>query len=180
VRRRDREIQVFNVSFLDLLSCALGGVLLLFLYVMSTQAEKPEPKGFLVPLPLAIRIDWDKPVDIDLQVRDPSNAIAHWDHLETECGYLMRDEREATERTWEVYYCVDIHPGTYEVYAHYFGETNGPVRVTLSGELFPADPERKQTIRPRTVVLEGQNQPPAPGLLLTRFELVPDDDGFPG
>jgi len=179
VRRRERDIQVFSVSFLDVLSCALGGVLLLFLYLMITRpAPANTEQGFLVPLPLAIRIDWDKAVDIDLQVRDPSGELAYWKHLKTPCGYLMRDEREAVHRNWEVYYCVDVHPGVYEVYVHYYGDTVGPVHVRLTGELFPADPQHKQTLLPKSCVLSVQNDPPAPGLQVACFELQPEGDSF--
>ena len=38
--RRSRDVQVFNVSFLDLLSCALGGVLLLLLITMSSAQQQ--------------------------------------------------------------------------------------------------------------------------------------------
>lgn len=41
-RRRNEEIQVFSVSFLDLLSCALGGILLLYLALLTQTKNQTE------------------------------------------------------------------------------------------------------------------------------------------
>ena len=43
MRRNRGEIQVFSISFLDVLSCALGAVLIL-LVVVPTSPPKPEVK----------------------------------------------------------------------------------------------------------------------------------------
>ncbi len=42
MRRRQADVQVFSVSFLDVLSCALGGVLLLLLVTMSSSEQQAQ------------------------------------------------------------------------------------------------------------------------------------------
>lgn len=50
MRRRQADIQVFSVSFLDVLSCALGGVLLLLLVTMSSSEQAKREAATMIGL----------------------------------------------------------------------------------------------------------------------------------
>ena len=50
MRRRQGDIQVFSVSFLDVLSCALGGVLLLLLVTMSSSEQAKQEAATMIGL----------------------------------------------------------------------------------------------------------------------------------
>ena len=187
---RSREIQVFSMSFLDVLSCALGGVLLL-LFTTSPEplapveqppvapapaAPTPESDtGLIVSIALAARIDWDKPVDIDLWVKDPGSSgsgdFVYYKDPRSRYGFLMRDAQSETDGQWEIYCTVDPHPGVYELYAHYYSQSSEPVNVKLSVQLFPGEPSRRQEFEVNATLLRSQ-QSGTPGKLLGKFRLV--------
>lgn len=50
MRRRQADVQVFSVSFLDVLSCALGGVLLLLLVTMSASEQAKREAATMIGL----------------------------------------------------------------------------------------------------------------------------------
>ncbi len=226
--QRRGEIQVFSVSFLDVLSCALGGVLLLLLLNMQSseqtittesrlrqraerdrnnaedakrkaeserevadrrrreaEAERDEAKGelatltgFSVPLTLVFQINWDKQADIDLWIKDPTtaqNSYVYWNNPKSKIGYLMRDEIEAKDRQWEIYFAVDEKPGVYEVYAHYFSGDSGPTTVTLQSVLYPGQQRIQRQQDVVAILPKGKGQP---GQLLAKFELKQVGTGY--
>lgn len=196
MRARRAEIQVFSVSFLDVLSCALGGVLMLLLSMPTPSPVPPPPEppppaptplpptpepGFLLQVVMVARIDWDKPVDIDFWISDPDSRqqdkYVYYENHRSGVGYLMRDSiNPDRERPWEVYFTVDPYPGVYEFYAHYYASSDEPVDVTLSLELFPGDPERRQSYREVTPTrLTKAEHGVTPGRLLGRFELKQEE-----
>jgi len=181
MRKKRGDIQVFSVSFLDVLSCALGGVLLLLLAKMNERDDE----GFVVPIALVFRIDWNEKADMDLWVKDPdttqsSTKFVYYENPRSRIGSLMRDVQSERVEQWEAYFTLDPHPGVYEVYAHYFDEDfNAPVPVTFQAVLFPGDPTREIRIEaPAPVTLRRDSDGSAPGRLLGRFEIVQFGDDY--
>jgi len=188
MKSRSREIQVFSMSFLDVLSCALGGVLILLFTIPPPPLTPPEPppeqappspepepeQGYLVPIVFAARMDWDRPVDIDLWIKDPDTAQrnTYVYHLKprSKVGFLMRDARSATDRQWEIYCTVDPYPGVYEIYAHYYTSSSEPAQISLTVELYPGRPNQGQPFQSHTTLTHSQHSR-EPGKLLGKFEL---------
>lgn len=212
--RRRREISVFNVSFLDLMCCALGGVLLLVLVMsedfsetveaqqqviekltdksnqlaesreqllqtmekssrqiadMQKTIERERQKGYMVPLPLAIRLDWNVATDIDLWVKGPKGEFASYKKMVTSFGYLMRDETRGVNRNWEVFYSVELMEGPYEVYCHYYGTNKGTAKVIVRAELFPNRPDPGNSKQETINLGKGRSEP---GELALKFRIV--------
>ncbi len=170
MRVRNREIQVFSMSFLDVLSCALGGVLLL-LFMMSPpsmppieplpappepvapELPTPEPEeGLIIPIVFAVRIDWDEPVDVDLWVKEPGGSFVSYNKRQGTSGFLMRDALAGTEHRWEIYCTIAPQPGIYEIYAHVYSEVQQPVNAELSVQVYPGDARWRQRFETSAVL----------------------------
>ena len=152
--RKHRELNVFSASFLDVLCCALGGVILLVI-AMSTQqkAETDQAQkqlrqvtqriveGYDVPVPLAVRADWkDRGTDIDLSVKGPDGKLVYYNAKSAPWGALLRDERHAEAAMWEVFCSTDPAEGQYEVFCTYYdGGSGNSFPVTGSVVLNPGD-----------------------------------------
>lgn len=127
------------------------------------QALKDErARGFEVPVPLAVRIDWDtRGVDIDLAVRGPNGETARFpvEERNQDFGNLMRDERFARVDTWEVFYAMQPMPGEYQVACSYY--RGSAARTTVCGVviLHPADPERRSEKHFRIVLTPADKYP---------------------
>lgn len=120
-------------------------------------------RGFEVPVPLAIRIDWGrKGIDIDLAVTGPDGLVARYPESERNrsFGNLMRDEVKADKDTWEVFYSMDPRPGRYQVACSYY-TTSPDLPVVVEGVvvLYPADPGKRREQRFRVVLRAGDKYP---------------------
>lgn len=152
-----------GTSFLDLLSCALGGVLLL-VFLLQRQSEqvidqlerdKTElaqklldlKRGISVPLPLAVQIHWEGAGDIDLSVvKDGGERVWFPDEeRQRPWGELMRDERQGMVISSELFFSPKLVPGRYDVYVWYFAGGNQP-EYQVDGEvvLYPGEPSRSK------------------------------------
>ncbi len=144
--KRSGDISVFSASFLDVLCCALGGVILLTI-ALSTKVENEAQKseGFEIPVLLAVRMDWDTPkADIDLAVRGPDGNIVSYLDRQRSWGVLLRDETEAQTTRWEFFCSTDLVPGEYWVYCSYFDGSGESFPVRGSIALYPGkDQQRK-------------------------------------
>lgn len=192
VKIRSREVQVFSVSFLDVISCALGGVLLLLIMLKpapepipappTPDPPPPTPEGFVLPISLAVRLDWNQEVDIDLWVSDPGcsneQPYVFYDERQSGVGTLMRDAINPRDRQWEVYFAIEPIAGVYEIHADYYEDSALPVEVTAAAELFPGDTEKKMRLEmEEPVTIRYANAIDGPDRRLLRFEIVKDDDG---
>lgn len=154
MRRSAKEINIFSMSFLDILCSGLGAVLVLLLIfsqnaqeiktqdenrIEQLQEENRDLKqklGMPVSFPIAIRIEWNNiNNDIDLYVKDPSGKTAYFPpkHQNTGVGQLMRDSNTSEELPFEIYFTDRMAAGQYIVWAHYYSG-HGPevVRCKIS------------------------------------------------
>lgn len=162
--KRNHTHGFLGTSFLDLLSCALGGVLLL-VFLLQRQSEqvidqlekdKAElaqklldlKRGISVPLPLAVQIHWEGAGDIDLSVVKDGQDRVYFGNRQRDWGELMRDELQGTVISSELFLSPSPVPGRYDVYVWYFSGGNQP-EYQIDGEvaLYPGEPSRSKRRR---------------------------------
>ncbi len=157
--RRGSNTGFLGTSFLDLLCCALGGVLLLVLVlqqnhettVQDLERDKYElaqkilllKKGISVPLPLAIQIHWEGAGDIDLSVvRDGAERV-WFQNRECDWGQLMRDETQGQTINSELFLSPQPQVGEYKVYVWYYGGgSQSQYTIQCEIALYPGDRSR--------------------------------------
>jgi hypothetical protein len=178
----------FGMSMLDVLSCALGGVLLLvFLLQRQNQQTVSEleqdrqqlaqqlldlKRGISVPLPLAIQIHWEGTGDIDLSVvKDGGERV--WYPVEERrrtWGELMRDETEGVIINSELFLSPRPEAGQYDVYVWYYGGGDRS-QYLVRGEivLYPGEPSHS---RRRQFQVELSTSTPRQWIRVARYRLV--------
>jgi len=191
-------LQIFSVSFLDVLSCALGSVLmLLLLAIQNTPRVEPTPVPEPIPQPasdpvspqptsddepaLVVHLEWDRAeVDIDLWVKDPSGPVG-WSNRQSAIGSYLQDSQSEQHGGWEEYHADDPHAGVYEVHAHYYSGARGAVQATLSVTAFRGSAGGEQRLPSKRFTMTkpeyGTGGTP-PGRLVLRFQMVQIGDGY--
>lgn len=96
MKRRRGEIQVFSMSFLDVLSCALGGTLLLLLLVQEGQQQEAEAKD--AAMKQTVERMQQALADMKKAVDDAEQAKRKADKAQREADAAMRQARTAKQK----------------------------------------------------------------------------------
>lgn len=186
MKRRKRSIEAVGMSFLDVICCALGGTLLLLL--LSTNKPEESNEGFVIPIALVFKIEWENGRDIDLWIKEPDGKTGFVYHNKPrgKIGSLMRDSIKEGESQWEAYFAINVAPGVYEFYAHHYDRnTDGATLLNWEAALFPGSDKEESIVSQVPVRLTqeidgkpySQNPQNAPGRKLGRFEVKEDSSG---
>ena len=138
-----KEINIFSTSFLDLLSGALGAVLILFIIIPKLTTEQQSAldeqqqsqtrdaageKIFGVNAQLGIVCMWLENIDVDLYVKDlRTGEICDYTNTETDFGILMEDITSRVspdDDRYELVYQQRIVPGRYLIYVNIYEDAN--------------------------------------------------------
>jgi hypothetical protein len=180
VKPRDRSINIFSLSMLDVISGALGAFLIIMVVLMpyynkesidyqreirqlQQQSEAAEQRAKAAEQQLAdIRflvgsIKWTtQDQDVDLHVVDPSGAEFSYlqPSIEGRPGELTEDDDRGPGK--EIYEVQNAPPGQYRFYVNLFSRNGNPANPQVQGRVFYRD--GVQELPPVQLTQEGTKQ----------------------
>jgi len=158
-----KEINIFSVSFLDLLSGALGAVLLLFVIIPKNASTEGEIFG--TDAELGVVCSWKENIDVDLYMENTANGdVCYFDQPQTDFASYLLDvvDRNEEDNRYELIYQYKLTPGKYKIYVNIYDEASleNARSATVSGYvvIFPSTRhEKKIAYRNIRLTRRGQN-----------------------
>jgi hypothetical protein len=145
MRRRNREITVFNLSMLDVICGALGAFLILVIMLLpyykkdlaqENQRLARELEELKSETPLIIIIEWEAArVDVDLHVVDPAGAEFFFQRKRIAGRPGRLSEDDTVGPGFEVWEIAMAEAGSYRLYYNLYARRGNPENPSVRGRV---------------------------------------------